>query len=165
MRPAMPRAADAQPRRRSCSRRSWCARRSKQSFVMLRPDIQWANPVMFVVEVGAFLTLLFVIQAAAGHRHEPGADHLLHRAGCLAVPDGAVRQLRHRAGRGARQGAGRVAAAGRGGTRRPIGCAPTAYDRGSLLDRSASRATGSWSKRGQIIPGRRRDHRRHRVGR
>jgi K+-transporting ATPase ATPase B chain len=39
----------------------------KQAFVMLRPDIQWSNPVMFVVEVGAFLTLLFVIQAAIGH--------------------------------------------------------------------------------------------------
>src|SRR5262245_53544979 len=39
----------------------------KQSFVMLRPDIQWANPVMFVVEVGAVLTLLFVIQAAMGY--------------------------------------------------------------------------------------------------
>jgi potassium-transporting ATPase ATP-binding subunit len=38
----------------------------KQSFVMLRPDIQWANPVMFVVEVGAFLTLAFVIQVALG---------------------------------------------------------------------------------------------------
>jgi len=36
----------------------------KRSFVMLRPDIQWANPVMFVVEIGAFLTLLFVVQAA-----------------------------------------------------------------------------------------------------
>ena len=35
----------------------------KQSFVMLRPDIQWTNPVMFVVEIGAFLTLLFVVQA------------------------------------------------------------------------------------------------------
>jgi K+-transporting ATPase ATPase B chain len=34
----------------------------KQSFVMLRPDIQWKNPVMFVVEVGAVLTLLYVIQ-------------------------------------------------------------------------------------------------------
>jgi K+-transporting ATPase ATPase B chain len=33
---------------------------------MLRPDIQWANPVMFVVEVGAILTLLFVIAAAIG---------------------------------------------------------------------------------------------------
>jgi K+-transporting ATPase ATPase B chain len=36
----------------------------KQAFAMLRPDIQWKNPVMFVVEVGAFLTLLFVLQAA-----------------------------------------------------------------------------------------------------
>ena len=34
----------------------------KQSFVMLRPDIQWKNPVMFVVEVGAFLTLAFLIE-------------------------------------------------------------------------------------------------------
>src|SRR5208337_3385151 len=39
----------------------------KQAFIMLRPDIQWKNPVMFVVEIGAFLTLLFVIQAALGH--------------------------------------------------------------------------------------------------
>ena len=36
----------------------------KQAFVMLRPDIQWKNPVMFVVEIGAVLTLLFVLQAA-----------------------------------------------------------------------------------------------------
>jgi potassium-transporting ATPase ATP-binding subunit len=35
----------------------------KQSFVMLRPEIQWSNPVMFVVEIGAVLTLLFIIQA------------------------------------------------------------------------------------------------------
>ena len=35
----------------------------KQSFVMLRPDIQWSNPVMFVVEIGAVLTLLFIMQA------------------------------------------------------------------------------------------------------
>ncbi|MGD0229693.1 MAG: potassium-transporting ATPase subunit KdpB [Syntrophorhabdales bacterium] len=33
---------------------------------MLRPDIQWKNPVMFVVEVGAILTLLFIIQSAWG---------------------------------------------------------------------------------------------------
>ena len=38
----------------------------KQAFIMLRPDIQWKNPVMFVVEVGAFLTLLFIIQSALG---------------------------------------------------------------------------------------------------
>src|SRR5258708_6245379 len=35
----------------------------KQSVAMLRPDIQWSNPVMFVVEIGAALTLLFIIQA------------------------------------------------------------------------------------------------------
>ena len=39
----------------------------KQAVSMLRPDVQWKNPVMFVVEIGAFLTLLFVIQAAVGH--------------------------------------------------------------------------------------------------
>ncbi|MGD0076672.1 MAG: potassium-transporting ATPase subunit B, partial [Candidatus Binataceae bacterium] len=39
----------------------------KQAFVMLRPDIQWTNPVMFVVEVGAVLTLLFVVQSAMGY--------------------------------------------------------------------------------------------------
>ena len=38
----------------------------KQAFIMLRPDIQWKNPVMFVVEVGAFLTLFFILQAAFG---------------------------------------------------------------------------------------------------
>ncbi|HTP25371.1 MAG TPA: potassium-transporting ATPase subunit KdpB [Anaeromyxobacteraceae bacterium] len=38
----------------------------KQSLVMLRPDIQWKNPVMFVVEVGAILTLLYVARAAVG---------------------------------------------------------------------------------------------------
>src|SRR3984957_13130582 len=38
----------------------------KQSIVMLRPDIQWHNPVMFVVEIGAVLTLLFIIQMAMG---------------------------------------------------------------------------------------------------
>ena len=38
----------------------------KQAFVMLRPDIQWKNPVMFVVEMGAFLTLFYLVQAALG---------------------------------------------------------------------------------------------------
>jgi potassium-transporting ATPase ATP-binding subunit len=38
----------------------------KQSVVMLRPDVQWKNPVMFVVEIGAALTLLYVIQMALG---------------------------------------------------------------------------------------------------
>jgi K+-transporting ATPase ATPase B chain len=38
----------------------------KQALVMLRPDIQWKNPVMFVVEVGAILTLLYIIRALWG---------------------------------------------------------------------------------------------------
>ena len=29
---------------------------------MLRPDVQWKNPVMFVVEVGTFLTLAYIIR-------------------------------------------------------------------------------------------------------
>jgi len=37
-----------------------------ESFLMLRPDVQWRNPVMFVVEIGAVLTLLFIMQAAIG---------------------------------------------------------------------------------------------------
>ncbi|MGA7872034.1 MAG: potassium-transporting ATPase subunit KdpB [Candidatus Binatus sp.] len=36
----------------------------KEAFLMLRPDVQWRNPVMFVVEIGSVLTLLFIIQAA-----------------------------------------------------------------------------------------------------
>src|SRR6516162_8826595 len=37
----------------------------KQSFVMLRPDIQWKNPVMFVVEVGTVLSIIFTFLAPA----------------------------------------------------------------------------------------------------
>jgi K+-transporting ATPase ATPase B chain len=33
----------------------------KQAFVMLRPDIQWKNPVMFVVEVGTVLSILYTV--------------------------------------------------------------------------------------------------------
>ncbi len=42
----------------------------KQSLVMLRPDIQWSNPVMFVVEIGAVLTLAL---------HHTGARKYLSR--------------------------------------------------------------------------------------
>ena len=35
----------------------------KQSFVMLRPDIQWKNPVMFVVEIGTVLSITFTFMA------------------------------------------------------------------------------------------------------
>ncbi len=52
----------------------------RQSIAMLRPDIQWANPVMFVVEVGAFLTLLYVVSALAG-----GSQSLIPVSYFLAV--------------------------------------------------------------------------------
>ena len=38
----------------------------KQAFIMLRPDLQWKNPVMFTVLVGAVLTLMYIVQAALG---------------------------------------------------------------------------------------------------
>jgi K+-transporting ATPase ATPase B chain len=38
----------------------------KQSFIMLRPDIQWKNPVMFVVEIGTVLSIVYTIQAGLG---------------------------------------------------------------------------------------------------
>ena len=36
-----------------------------QAFVMLRPDIQWKNPVMFVVEIGTILSIIFTFMAPA----------------------------------------------------------------------------------------------------
>ncbi len=38
----------------------------KDACVMLRPDVQWKNPVMFVVEAGAVLTLLYIVAALLG---------------------------------------------------------------------------------------------------
>jgi len=38
----------------------------RRAFVMLRPDLQWNNPVMFVVEVGAFLTFCYIVAMALG---------------------------------------------------------------------------------------------------
>jgi K+-transporting ATPase ATPase B chain len=36
----------------------------RQAFIMLRPDVQWANPVMFVVEVGTVLSILYTVAKA-----------------------------------------------------------------------------------------------------
>ena len=41
----------------------------RQALVSLRPDIQWKNPVMFVVEIGAVLTLVFIVELALGVAH------------------------------------------------------------------------------------------------
>src|SRR5436305_14211235 len=49
----------------------------KQSFIMLRPDIQWKNPVMFVVEVGTVLSILFTIAALTGKGGQAPVSYLL----------------------------------------------------------------------------------------
>ncbi|HEX4071582.1 MAG TPA: potassium-transporting ATPase subunit KdpB [Planctomycetaceae bacterium] len=49
----------------------------KQSFVMLRPDIQWKNPVMFVVEVGTALSLVFTLARFFGYRSQVRITYLL----------------------------------------------------------------------------------------
>src|SRR5260370_4725437 len=46
----------------------------KQAFFVLRPDIQWKNPVMFVAEVGAFLTLGYLFHARPGKSERPASN-------------------------------------------------------------------------------------------
>jgi K+-transporting ATPase ATPase B chain len=48
----------------------------KRSIVMLRPDILWKNPVMFTVEVGTVLSVIFTIRAMLGYGGPP-ATYLL----------------------------------------------------------------------------------------
>ncbi len=49
----------------------------KQSFVMLRPDIQWKNPVMFVVEVGTVLSVVFTLARFFGYQSQVRMTYLL----------------------------------------------------------------------------------------
>jgi K+-transporting ATPase ATPase B chain len=49
----------------------------KQSFLMLRPDVQWKNPVMFVVEVGTVLTLVFTVAAFFGYKSQVPISYLI----------------------------------------------------------------------------------------
>jgi K+-transporting ATPase ATPase B chain len=49
----------------------------KQSIVMLRPDIQWKNPVMFVVEVGTVLSLVFTFARLFGFSSQARVTYLL----------------------------------------------------------------------------------------
>jgi K+-transporting ATPase ATPase B chain len=49
----------------------------KQSFVMLRPDIQWKNPVMFVVEIGTVLTLVSTIATLLGFSSQVRLTYLI----------------------------------------------------------------------------------------
>jgi len=48
-----------------------------QSFAMLRPDIQWKNPVMFVVEIGTVLTLIFTAAHFAGFQSQVPVGYLI----------------------------------------------------------------------------------------
>ena len=48
-----------------------------RAFVMLRPDILWKNPVMFVVEVGTALTLIYTIAVALGYPSQAEFGYLL----------------------------------------------------------------------------------------
>ena len=48
-----------------------------QSLVMLRPDIQWKNPVMFTVEVGTALTIVYTIARLFGVHSAAGIGYLL----------------------------------------------------------------------------------------
>ncbi|MFO0845654.1 MAG: potassium-transporting ATPase subunit KdpB [Gemmataceae bacterium] len=48
-----------------------------QSFLILRPDIQWKNPVMFVVEVGTALTLVFTVATLLGYRSQVAISYLV----------------------------------------------------------------------------------------
>src|SRR5206468_2244875 len=48
-----------------------------QSFVMLRPDIQWKNPVMFVVEIGTVLTLIFTVAQLLGAVSQASVTYLV----------------------------------------------------------------------------------------
>ena len=84
----------------------------KQAFVMLRPDLQWNNPVMFVVEVGAILTLLFIVQAAWGNVASQVPITYFIALDVWLFLTVLVRQFRHCPRRGARQGPGRFAQAG-----------------------------------------------------
>jgi K+-transporting ATPase ATPase B chain len=48
-----------------------------QAVVMLRPDIQWKNPVMFVVEVGTTLSIVFTVAALLGSRSHVSLVYLV----------------------------------------------------------------------------------------
>jgi K+-transporting ATPase ATPase B chain len=49
----------------------------RQSLVMLRPDIQWKNPVMFTVEVGTVLSIVYTIANLFGYQSAATLRYLL----------------------------------------------------------------------------------------
>ena len=117
---------------------------------MLRPDIQWKNPVMFVVEVGTVLTLIYTIAKLLG-LPECGERRLSVGAGFLARGDAAVRQLRLGHRRSPRQGPGRRLAedaAGHSGPSPPHGW----NHRSRPFPRNSAPATRVEVVAGEVIP-------------
>ena len=55
----------------------------RRAFVMLRPDIQWKNPVMFVVEIGVALTVAFTIATLLGYPSQVSWQYLVSLDGWL----------------------------------------------------------------------------------
>src|SRR5260370_41244606 len=49
----------------------------QRAFVMLRPDIQWKNPVMFVVEIGTVLCVLYTIAMFLGYASQVSWQYLV----------------------------------------------------------------------------------------
>ena len=77
-----------------------------RAFVMLRPDLLWKNPVMFVVEIGTLLSIIYTAVKVCDPDSTQATLGYLIAAGRLALRDGVVRQLRGSTRRGARQGPG-----------------------------------------------------------
>ena len=75
------------------------------SFVKLNPVTLMKNPVMFVVEVGAALTTVFLVRDICQRARTGIGFSIPDRA--VAVVHGAVRELRRSHGGSARQGPGR----------------------------------------------------------
>src|SRR3954469_24036089 len=48
-----------------------------RAFVMLRPDIQWKNPVMFVVEIGTVLTAFYTVAVLLGTPSQASVGYLM----------------------------------------------------------------------------------------
>jgi K+-transporting ATPase ATPase B chain len=57
----------------------------RQSLVMLRPDIQWKNPVMFVVEIGTILSIVFTVAKLFGYQSGVSFGYLMALDFWLAI--------------------------------------------------------------------------------
>ena len=92
------------------------------SFTKLDPRIQFRNPVMFVVEIGAVITTFAWLKQVFGGEPLGGGDEpawFTGTRGALAVADRGVRQPGRGARRGPRQGPGRRPARDAHRNRRP----------------------------------------------